>query len=76
MATQSDLVADINAVKDQVTKIGIETSATLDKVAELEAALANAGGVGGVVTPELQAAVEALKAQVTLVDDLIPDATA
>lgn len=69
MATQAELVAELEAVAAAVAKIGTETSATLDRVAELEAALAAAGDVG----PEVVAALDALKTQVELVDGLVPD---
>ncbi len=72
MATQAELAADLQAVTDQVTKIGTETTATLQKVTDLEAALAAGGGT----TPEVDAAMAALKAQVKVVDDLVADATA
>jgi hypothetical protein len=70
MATQSELAAQLTAIGVQLGKVASESSATLAKVAELEAALASAGNV----TPELQAAFDALKSQVQLVDDLVPDA--
>jgi hypothetical protein len=46
MATQAELAADLQAVTDQVTKIGTETTATLQKVTDLEAALAAGQGRG------------------------------
>lgn len=70
MATQQEIAQQLTALKDQITKIGTETSTTLQKVADLEAALGNQEGV----TPELQAAFDALKLSVQNVDDLIPDA--
>lgn len=69
MASNAELQADLEAVTAQVAKIGTETSATLQKVTDLEAALAAAGGT----TPEVDAAMVALKAQVKLVDDMVPD---
>ncbi len=69
MATQAELAADLAAVTDQVTKIGTETTATLQKVTDLEAALAAGGGT----TPEVDAALAALKAQVKVVDDMVAD---
>lgn len=71
MTTQTELANALDALTQTVTKIGLETAATLDKVAELEAAMAT----GGAVSPEVQAAFDALKAQVQSVDDLVPDAT-
>lgn len=70
MGSQAQLATDLAGVSAQVAKIGTETSVTLQKVIDLEAALANAGNT----TPEVDAAMAALKAQVQLVDDLVPDA--
>lgn len=69
MATQEELIAQVQEVTAVVVKVKAEVSATLVKVSELEAALANAGGV----SPELQAAFDELKSQVLVVDSLIPD---
>lgn len=76
MATQAEMAAQITALKDQVAKVGteiagVQTAVTTlqTRVAELEAIIAAA-----TVTPELQAAFDALKAQVQTVDDAIPDA--
>lgn len=66
---QQELAQGLDTIRAQVEKIGTESALTLDKVAALEAALGNAGGV----SPEVQAAFDALKAQVQVVDDLIPD---
>lgn len=74
MATEAEIVADLGLVKDQLVNIGLESSATLDKVSELEAIIAAGGGSGGTVTQALVDAVAELKAQAQLVDDLTPDA--
>lgn len=70
MGTQSQLATDLNAVTAQLAKIGTESSKTLQKVTDLEAAIANAGNT----TPEVDAALAALKTQAQVVDDLVPDA--
>lgn len=70
MQTQNELAADLAVVTEAVAKIGAETVVTLQKVTDLEAALAS----GGMTSPEVDAALQALKAQVQVVDDLIPDA--
>ena len=70
MATNAELKTDLDAVTAQVAKIGTETTATLQKVTDLEAALAAAGNT----TPEVDAAMAALKAQVKVVDDMVADA--
>jgi chromosome segregation ATPase len=69
MTTQLELAQQLTAIGNQIAKVSAESSATLQKVADLEAALTNASNV----TPELQAAFDAVKAQVQLVDDLVPD---
>lgn len=70
MTTQQELAQQLTGITTQLEKIGAESATTLEKVAALEQALADAGNV----TPELQAAFDALKAQVQIVDDLVPDA--
>lgn len=70
MASQAELAASLASVSAQVAKIGTETSGLLTKVADLEAALAAAGNT----TPEVDAALAALRAQVQVVDDLVVDA--
>lgn len=72
MAKQSEMAADMATVTAQIAKIGEESKKTLQKVTDLETALGNQEDV----SPELQSAFDALKAQVTVVDDLIPDAPA
>lgn len=57
MATQQELTQTINAISTQVGKIKDESTATLNKVNELQDIINNQGGV----SPELQAAVDALK---------------
>lgn len=69
MLTQQELANQLTVVAGQVTKIKGETTATLQKVADLEAALQNQPNV----TPEVEAAFNAVKEQVQLTDDLIAD---
>lgn len=70
MSTQTEFAAQVQAISTQVAKIGEESKITLQKVIDLEAALANQDNV----SPELQAAVDELKQQVQVVDDLVADA--
>lgn len=70
MANQTELAAELTALTATVAKIGTETSTLLTKITDLETALANAGSV----SPEVQAALDGLKAQVNVVDGLVPDA--
>jgi chromosome segregation ATPase len=69
--TQAELAAEMNQISTQLTKVAGESKQTLDKVKELEEALNNQENV----SPELQSAFDNLKAQVLVVDDLIPDVT-
>lgn len=69
MTTQAELAVELAALTDQVTKVGDETRTLIAKIADLTAALEMAGRV----SPEVDAAVVALKAQVKVVDDLVPD---
>jgi septal ring factor EnvC (AmiA/AmiB activator) len=68
MATQAELTTQVQAIGATLTKIGTETTALLAKIDELNAVIA-----AGTVTPELQAAVDAVAAQAHVVDDLVPD---
>jgi hypothetical protein len=70
MANQTELVNKVNTITAQLQKIGNESAQTLQKVIELQAVI----DAGPGVSPELQTAVDALAAQVQVVDDLVPDA--
>lgn len=70
MSTQAELATQLRTVTAQIQKISAESSKTLQKVTDLQAVIDS----GAAVSPELQAAVDELKAQVQLVDDLVPDA--
>ena len=72
MATREELVAELNAIKTQISKVGDETRSLLTKVEELLVLLAGAGNT----TPEIDAAVTGVKEQLQIVDDLVPDAPA
>lgn len=65
--TQAELAASITAVKDQLTKASGEIN---DKITALTTALDNAGAV----TPEVQEAIDGLKAAAQGLDDIVPDA--
>lgn len=67
MATQAELAAQLLAVRDQLGKASAEITA---RVAVLEAAIVAAGNS----TPEVDAALEAVKQIAQALDDLNPDA--
>lgn len=76
MATQKELTDSLNEVLAQQKKTVTEiksVQASVDtlkaKIVELEAIIE----AGGTVTPELEQAVAAVKAQAQVVDDTIPD---
>ena len=62
MATQSEHAAALQALRDQVARNRTEV---LARIAELEAAVAAAGGT----SPEVDAAFEALRTEVQASDD-------
>lgn len=70
MTTQTELAAALSTATEKITKIGAETSALLAKIADLTDAIAGAN----LTTPEVDAALAALQAQVDVVDALVPDA--
>jgi hypothetical protein len=71
--TSEELVLGLEAATAQVAKIGVESAASVQKVADLEVALAEAIAAGSVIPSSVTVAFEALKAQVQVVDDLVPD---
>jgi len=71
---QAQLLTEINTAKAAVAKIGNETRTLLNKVDALQQALANANA--SAVSPEVEAAMNDLNAQIVIVDDLVPDVVA
>lgn len=69
MLSQEALVRELGLLLETVTKIGTETAGLLVKVEELTAQLQAAGNL----TPEVEAALAAVKAQVQVVDEMVPD---
>lgn len=66
--TQAELAQALNDASTQADKAKAEI---LQKIADLEAAVNNAGNV----TPEVEAAFTALKSKVQGIDDIVPDTT-
>jgi len=66
---QAELAQQLRDTQQELVKIQTETQSLIDKVGELETALQNADDV----TPELQAAAQAVIDQTKVVDDLVPD---
>ncbi len=70
MASQKEVAESLKALSATISKIGTETSGLKQKVADLQAAVDNQQNA----SPELVEAVEALQAQLKVVDDLVEDA--
>jgi outer membrane murein-binding lipoprotein Lpp len=70
MATMKEVTDKLTALAGQVGKIDTEVQGLKALVATLQTTIAN----GPPITPELQAAVDAVAAAVQRVDDEIPDA--
>jgi hypothetical protein len=71
--TEQDILAAVAAADAKVTKIQGETRALIGKVADLTAALANAGTP---LSPAVDAALAALNDHLQATDDLVADAPA
>lgn len=69
--TQAELAVEMTEVTEQLKKVGNESAKSVAKIAELEEVIKNLPNV----EPALQDAFDAVKAQVKLVDDMVPDST-
>lgn len=63
----------LNATNETLVKVSNETDSLLREIDKLNQELADAGGPGGTITPELAAAVEAVGVRATSIDQLVPD---
>lgn len=74
MASQAEIVQQLNEARAQLRKVSEEQSARSDtllkKIAELEAIIA----AGGTIGQDLVDAAAGVKAEAQALDDLIPDA--
>ena len=68
--SNQEAVAALNATNETLTKVGTETDALLKEIQRLNEALQNAGGQ---ITPELEAAIEAVDTRAKAIDDLVAD---
>jgi uncharacterized protein YoxC len=69
--TQEELVLELQAVTEKVEKIGTETQGLIASVANLEAELEASGNI----SEDVAVALQALKDQAQVVDDLVEDST-
>jgi hypothetical protein len=71
--TQQQATDALVKTNETLVKVSNETDALLAEIEKLQQALADAGGPGGQITPELAAAVEATAARANAIDELVPD---
>ena len=71
--TQAQAVAKLTETNEVLVKVSNETDALLRDIEALKKALADAGGPGGTITPELEAAITAVDTRAHAIDDLVAD---
>lgn len=71
--TQDEATAALVATNEVLSKVSNETDSLLAEIKKLEEELANAGGVGGSITPALEAAVRATGVRANSIDQLVED---
>jgi hypothetical protein len=71
--TQPEAVAKLTQTNEVLVKVSNETDALLREIENLKQQLANAGGTGGTITPELEAAINAVDTRAHAIDELVPD---
>jgi hypothetical protein len=71
--TNEEALALVNSTNETLVKVSNETDALLREIQRLNDALAGAGGVGGTITPELEAAIKAVDTRAKSIDELVAD---
>jgi len=71
--TQAEAVDALNKTNETLVKISNETDSLLAEIDRLNKALADAIAAGNQITPELQAAIEAVDTRANAIDQLVPD---
>ena len=71
--TNEEALASLTATNEVLVKVSNETDSLLREIEKLEKALADAGGTGGTITPELEAAIHATAARANAIDELVAD---
>lgn len=74
--TQQQAAEQLTKTNETLVKVSNETDALLREIDKLNEELANAGGPGGTITPELEAAIQAVDTRAHAIDELVPDASA
>lgn len=71
--TQDEAVQKLNQTNETLVKVSNETDALLSEIDKLNQALADAIAAGNKVTPQLQAAIEAVDTRAHAIDELVTD---
>jgi seryl-tRNA synthetase len=71
--TQAEATAALTKTNETLVKVSNETDALLREIEKLKQELANAGGSGGTITPELEAAINAVDTRAKAIDELVAD---
>lgn len=71
--TQAEATALVTKTNETLVKVSNETDALLREIEKLTQALADAGGPGGKITPELEAAITAVDTRAHAIDELVGD---
>lgn len=71
--TQEEATQALVQTNEVLVKVGNETDALLREIKKLEEELANAGGVGGTISAQLEAAVRATGQRANAIDQLVED---
>jgi len=71
--TQAEATAALTKTNETLVKVSNETDSLLAEIEKLNEELANAGGPGGTITPELAAAIAAVDTRANAIDQLVPD---
>jgi hypothetical protein len=73
MATQQEATDYVLKVNETLAKVNNETTTLVATNKKLQEELAAAGGAGGIITPELEAAIRANGTSVDAIDGLVTD---
>ena len=71
--TNEEAIALVNSTNETLVKVSNETDALLREIERLNAALEAAGGQGGTITAELEAAIKAVDTRAKSIDELVGD---
>jgi prefoldin subunit 5 len=71
--TSEEATAALTKTNETLVKVSNETDSLLREIERLNQELANAGGSGGTITPELEAAIHAVDQRANAIDQLVTD---